>query len=175
MKRLVIIISFIISFALTLMALMTEAHAETPPRTYYLNPIEISDLSPYRGKYLSVFYALGSRGSLNNQEDQITIREVKEKKTFLLTGDSLSVPEINLKRSNVFITYNILVFVIHDHEVFTWVNANHTLPEGQTNSTNIEYIDVASLTKIEFDQMRNAQAAELGSPVKYRFGYGIQQ
>lgn len=149
------------------------AQAQTT-KTYYVNPIQLRGLQNYIGKSLTVYYATGSRGSLSMQDDQITIREVKDKRTYKIESDIINLPEINLKRANTWITYNIIVFVIHESNTFTWINGNRTLPEGQTMSGNTQFIDVHSLNKIEFDSLKEAQNAEQGTAIKYTFGVGIE-
>jgi hypothetical protein len=138
-------------------------------RTFYVNPIKISGLAGYRGSYLTIYYALGSRGALSSEEDQITLREVKEKRSFQISGDSVIVPEINLKRSNLFITYNILILVVHSVPNFTWLNGNKSLPAGEKYSANINALDVDSLTKLEFESLVVTQDSASGVPLLYQF------
>ena len=163
----------IIKLFLIFFSMITVAYAQESYRTFYVNPIEISGLNAFRGKSMTIYYALGSRGTLNNQEDQITIREIKEKRTLLINGDTLNVPEVSLRRSNVLVSYSILVMVIHDGSQFFWVNGNRTIPDGQQTGGNSQYLMVDSLTKIEFEQLRTSQNPSPGTAVKYKFGFGV--
>lgn len=163
----------ILTFLAGTLALLTEVRAQEV-RLYTVNPIQLHGLQNYKGKYLTVYYGLGSRGSLTTSEDQITLREVKEKRSFQITDEALNIPEINLKRSNVFIPFNIIVFVIHDGPNFTWINGNSSVPDGELLTPNRSSQAVDSLTKIEFDQLKSSQnTASQKISISYSFGNGV--
>lgn len=178
--------NFGLSLILALSSLLGSSVAlgQDATKTYYVNPIQISGLSALRNAanrsvqnnlYVTVYYGIGRRASLNNQGDQITLREIKDKKTLPLKGDTLDFPEINLKRSNVFISFNIVVFVVHVGPQFTWVNANGQPPEGQTQTEQRSFLNVDSMTQPEFQSLIQKQNALVGQAVKYSFGAGVPE
>lgn len=168
-----VIVSTGLAFVLAFFAMLAEARAQQNPRMTYVNPIRVSGLAPFQGRFLTIYYGLGSRGSLSNQENQVSLREVKEKRTFAISGDSLMVPEVFLKRSNLMISYNIILFVIHSAESFTWVNGNRSLPEGETMSNSTLPLQVDSLTKIDFEGILAQQGISGNTPVQYSWGQGF--
>lgn len=172
MKTLVIkSVLSVLTFFLGLTVLVPEVQAQDNTKTYFMNSIRLHGLGNYRGKSLTVYYGLGSRGALSTQSDQITLREVKEKKTFTINSDLVIIPEINLKRSSLFITYNIIILAVHDDATVTWMNGNGTLPDGE-QLTNSSPLAVDSLTKIEFDSLKVLQNAGT-NPIDYTFGAGV--
>jgi hypothetical protein len=132
--------------------------------------IEVARVGSYNGKYLTVYYGIGSRATIATADDQISLREVKYKKTVRIEGNSVVLPKVDLSRSGIFLAYNIVVMVIHSDNQFTWKNINGSLPEGETNGDSSIALAIDSLTKPEIDGLRtNADS------LRFEFGTKITQ
>jgi hypothetical protein len=137
-----------IAAASLVFAVASAAHADT------VGGLQMKGLGNYVGKYLTVYYAIGGRASINTQGDQIHIRKVKAKKTIQISGDTVTLPPVEIPRVGWFLPYNIMVFVVHDGADFRWVNADATIPENETATGPTQYLTVDSLTKMEFESLQ---------------------
>jgi hypothetical protein len=109
-----------------------------------------------QGHFLTVYYGIGSRASIATSGDQVTLREIKAKSTFAISGNQLVLPSQELTRSGVFVAYNMIVFVLHNGSDFTWTNADGSLPTNENAGASTQAISVSSLTKAEVDALPGA-------------------
>lgn len=128
--------------------------------------LEINSLGSYNGKFLTVYYAIGNRAAIATSDDQITMREVKLKKTFQINGNSVVAPRVDLSRSGIFMAYNLVVMVVHSDANYSWKNVNGSTPEGELMSLSSQTLAVDSLTKTELDSIRVGDT----EPVRFDFG-----
>jgi hypothetical protein len=151
------ILSFVAS-ALLLLTLASNAKADT------VSGLQMKGLGNYVGKYLTVYYAIGGRATINTEGDQIKLRKVKAKKTIQITGDVVNLPSIDIPRTGFMFPYNIIVFSIHNTADFRWVNADGSIPENEQASGPTQYSVIDSLTKMEFESLQKANTQN------YQFG-----
>ena len=144
--------------ALLLLALASNAKADT------VSGLQMKGLGNYVGKYLTVYYAIGGRATINTEGDQIHLRNVKAKKTIQITSDVVSLPSVDIPRTGFMFPYNIIVFSVHGTADFRWVNADGSTPEGEQASGPTQYLEIDSLTKIEFESLQKANTQN------YQFG-----
>lgn len=145
--------------------IMSLLAAPVSAQTVTVPALEIGRLGPYNGQYLTVYYGVGNKAAISTAKDQLTLREVKAKKTLRISGNSASLPEVTLKREGITMAYNLIVLVVHGSEPFSWKNANGTLPKGEVAQGAGAPIAVDALTKSELD----ARTAEGGAKVKIEF------
>lgn len=140
--------------------------------------IEIRNLSQFKGKYISVYYALGKRSALGlgSQEERLEISKLKSGKVadYEIKEDSLLLPERFIKREpdGFNLAYNLVVFVIHNSPQFSWLNIDSNLklsyPIGETASANHDTFAVNFLTKSNIDRMLADNSGK--EPLIYLFG-----
>ena len=155
---------------LVLLSVVSAAQDSDISKQALVNPIYLGGLKSYQGKTLTVYYAIGSRGALSNEDDQITIREVKKKVSYTIQSEEVQIPETAIVRDSAKVPYNIIVFVIHDGTNFSWINGNRTVPQGEVLSTNNLSLGVSSLNKIEVEALIQRQGLASGQPIRYSFG-----
>lgn len=182
----------LLAFTFALLTALTEARAQTSTTTNnydnaptskthtFVNPMALSfsnaQSTLFKGKYLTVYYGYGSPGSLKNQDDQITIREVRERKTYKITGSVVKISQVALKKVPINTAFSIVVFVVHDEFDFTWLNGDRSgpdggLPKGETVSDNKKFYDTDYLSVIEIDSLREEQNVEnKETELSYVFG-----
>jgi hypothetical protein len=143
---------------LLLITMISKAKADT------VSSLHLTGLGNYVGKHLTVYYALGARASINTEDDQLKLRSIKLKKTFTITGDTMTLPAVELQRTGVILPYNIIVLVVHKTADFRWVNADGSVADGETSTGPSQFIMVDSLTKMEFEalQKSNVQSYQFG-------------
>ena len=124
------------------------------------------------GKYLTVYYGIGNRPMISFSSDEITLREVKFKRTFPINGTSVSIPQIPLSRSGLSIAYSIVVFVVHSSPTFTWKNTNGSVPAGEKDDYSTDALAIDSLTKNELDNLMTLQNQ---GRIQYEFGRDIDE
>jgi len=149
-EKLMRVIFSLLASAVLLLALASNAKADT------VNSLQMKGLGNYIGKYLTVYYALGSRAVINTEGDQVRLRSVKSKMTVQITNDIVTLPAINLPRSGFILPYNIIVFSIHNTADFRWVNADGTIPDGEITTGATQSLSIDSLTKVEFESMQQS-------------------
>ena len=154
--------------------------APTAKTHTFVNPIALSfsnaQSALFKGKYLTVYYGYGSPGSLKNQDDQITIREVREKRTYKINASPMKLSQVALKKVAINTAYSIIVFVIHDEPDFTWFNGDRSgpqagLPKGETVSKNTKFYDTDYLSVVEVETLKEDQQIDnKDSEISYVFG-----
>ncbi|MFN7453375.1 MAG: hypothetical protein ACK5RO_01815 [Pseudobdellovibrionaceae bacterium] len=132
MKKWMNALVFTLSFVVTFLVLTSVAFGQTVGRTNIVPEINLNGLGNYRGQYATVIYANGRPAVITSSspiQKQVVLRSVSFTATKPISADGVVFPKTDI--SNVgFITYNMIVFVVHREPQFTWVNANGTVPEG---------------------------------------------
>lgn len=166
MKTAILIFGFLLSLCL----MVSEAHAviPVPGSTLTVNKIELLGLHNYKSHYLTVYYGIGSRASISNAKNQVSIREVKIAETFPINGNALELPKRDLARSGIVLPYNIIVFVIHSGPEFCWKNSNGQFPLEEKQCESNTPIKVDSLMKTELDTLMMLQSDP--EIIEYNFG-----
>ena len=140
--------------------------------------IEVRNLAQFKGKYISVYYAIGRKSFLGfgAQEERLEITKLKAAKIadYMISEDTLLLPErqINREADGFNLAYNLVVFVIHTNPAFSWVNIDANLklsyPAGENASANHEAFAVNYITKSGVDKLlADANGQE---PLIYNFG-----
>lgn len=144
----------------------TDPSDDTPSsgalNTTSVNAIDLKGLGNHIGKYLSVYYARGTRASISLSSSQIHMSEVKIKLTMPITSDTVSIRKFDLPRSGFFLAYNIIVFVVHREKDFIWQNLMDPItPKGESEveiaPSMLKNDSVDSLTRSEFEALRDQQ------------------
>lgn len=130
MKILIAIFTFILSFIVTMTTMVPAAIADSSAGEV-VNPIIVHGLSSFRGKHITAFYSIGRMGTISNQRDQITLREIKFKTVMPIYGDSVTFSQSPILNWNGNIMpYNLIVFAIHNENDIRWINPDGTIPTG---------------------------------------------
>lgn len=166
-KIAILILTFV--FSLLMMSQVAFAQTENPGNTT-VNAIELKGLGNKKGMYLSVYYALGKRATIFTDPRQLSLREVKVKRTLPITDDAVLLPKVDLSRSGIFLAYSIIVFVVHREPTFVWENTNGSRPEGEVTTpataSMLKDAVVDSLSKKEFEDLASQQNAAV---ISYTF------
>jgi hypothetical protein len=118
--------------------------------------ISVTKLGNYRGQYLTVLYAVGSKPFLTTSKAQVSITQIKESRTFLITSDSQALPEVQVEKEGFRPSYNMIVFVISNQSNYSWINADDTVPQGGTKTMNNQESLVETINKTEVDSFISA-------------------
>lgn len=153
-----------LAFAVSIISL--TANAQTSKTS--INPLRVEGLANYQGNYITIYYGLATKASLSLSESQLTLRSVKHKHTLPIYNDSVEFPQVVLARSGFMMAYNMIVLVIHKDNQFVWINANRTVPEGESTQGSTKMIRVDALEKSEFERMK--RSADPSEVINYRFG-----
>lgn len=117
--------------------------------------VKVTSLENYRGQYLTVLYAVGSRPFTSNDSSQLSLSQVKDSRTAYITSDSMSLPSVQVEKEGFRPSYNMIVVVVSPSADFGWVNADGSQPQGSPPTNNKEILalnvinktDVASFVK----------------------------
>lgn len=124
--------------------------------------IQVQRLSPFKGQYLSVFYASGTKPLLSSSADAIRISQVKTARTSMITSDLADIPEVELARIGYQPAYNLLVLVVSPNPDFSWQNADHSRPEGMIPSEHHGASQMRVFTRTQVEALQNSQGLESG-------------
>ncbi len=125
-----------------------SAHAA---RFEVIPQIKMDSLKSYKGKYLTVLYAVASRPILGKNKGQITISQIKDSRTVFVTEDSMTLPSVQVEKEGFRPSYNMIIAVVSDEADFSWINPDGTLPEGMLTSNNTQKNLIKWLNKDEVD------------------------
>ena len=159
-------------FGFLLISALFAAPALASETVTNIPQLEVRNLNQYAGKYLTVYYGIGNRPMISFSNDEITLREVKFKRTLPITANSVTLPQIPLNRSGLSIAYSMAVFVIHGSPNFTWRNTNNSIPDGERVDSPSDSIAIDSLTKNELDNLMTLQNQ---GKIQYDFGRDIDE
>lgn len=113
--------------------------------------LQIAKLGNYRGQYLTILYAVGSRPFISTDSSQINISQVKESRTIYITDETMKTPIAEVEKEGFRPSYNIVVFVVSPQPNYSWVNADGTIPQGATSTNNHQSALVNTVNRVDID------------------------
>lgn len=119
--------------------------------------LKVNRLGNMRGQYLTVLYAVGSRPFISTNSSQINISQVKEARTVYISDDSMSLPVVQVEKEGFRPSYNIIVFVVSPQANYSWVNADGSIPQGVTSTSNHMSSLINAINKSDVDAFLSAQ------------------
>lgn len=122
--------------------------------------IQVNKLGNLRGQYLTAIYAIGSRPIISTNPSQINISQVKESRTIYLTSDSMTLPAVQVEKEGFRPSYNIVVFVVSPQSNYSWINADGSIPQGMTATSNHTSSIMSSINKSDVDTFVTTNGAE---------------
>lgn len=125
--------------------------------------LNIAKLGNYRGQYLTILYAVGSRPLIAQDSDQINVSQVKESRTLYITDDVMKTPIVQVEKEGFRPSYNIVAFVISSQPNYSWLNADGTIPQGVTSTNNHKsaLINTVNRDSLETFATKNGDTATL--------------
>jgi hypothetical protein len=136
-------------------ALMTGALSQDKSeaaRLEKLPALEVQGLKDYRGQYLTVYYAIGSRPFISPDDSKITLSQVKEARSVYITDDSIKLTSTEIEKEGFRPSYNIVMFIVSKQPNYSWVNADGTVPQGLSEGKNRSFSLISSLNKTKIDK-----------------------
>lgn len=130
--------------------------------------MDIQQLGNFRGQYLTVLYAVGSRPFISTSASQINISQIKDAKTVYISADSIRLPAVQVEKEGFRPSYNMVLFVVSPRANYSWVNADGSLPQGGAKTDNQEASTISVVNKSDIEKFINAQGegAILGVEIK---------
>ncbi|WP_413575051.1 hypothetical protein ACLVWU_12390 [Bdellovibrio sp. HCB290] len=128
--------------------------------------IEVTQLGNYKGQYLTVLYAVGSRPFISTDASQLNISQVKESRTVYITGDTVTLPQVQVEKEGFRPSYNIVVFVVSPQQNYSWVNADGTSPQGMPKTANQLRNKINAINKSDVDSFITSKGDKAVLPVK---------
>lgn len=119
--------------------------------------IQVNHLGNFRGHYLTVLYAVGSRPFISTDSSQVTISQVKESRTVFISEDSMSLPKVQVEKEGFRPSYNIVIFVVSPQPNYSWVNPDGSVPQGMSLTNNHLSSLSNSINKTDIDNFISAQ------------------
>lgn len=165
-------LKFVIINALTLiigLGLMSGSISQKDAQPAHFEAIpslKITQLGNYRGQYLTVLYAVGSRPLLADDENKISLSQVKDSRTAYITGDSLQLPSTQVEKEGFRPSYNMVLFVVSKQPNFSWINSDGRLPQGLTLTKNQQRSLIKSLNKSEIETFTKARGQKMAYVVR---------
>lgn len=123
------------------------AATETVPK------MEVQKLGNFKGQYLTVFYAVGTRPFIATDSSQFTLSEVKAIKTERIAEDLVTFPAIELQKQGFRPGYNLVVMVISPEANVSLTNANGAPIEGMPQTDNRRTSLVRSFSKSDIEAL----------------------
>lgn len=121
--------------------------------------LEIQKLGNFRGQYVTVLYAVGSKPFIATKESQVQLSQVKEARSVYVTGDKVALPSVQVEKEGFRPSYNMIVIVVSPLPNFSWVNSDGTVPQGMILSSNQTSSKVQIVNKTTIDNFVTAQGA----------------
>lgn len=122
--------------------------------------LQVNRLGNFRGQYLTVLYAVGSRPFISTDASQITISQVKESRTVYISADSMSLPKVQVEKEGFRPSYNIVIFIVSPQPNYSWVNADGSAPQGMTLTNNHQSSLMNSINKTEVESFLSTQGED---------------
>ena len=122
--------------------------------------LQVNRLGNLRGQYLTVLYAVGSRPFISTDSSQINISQVKESRTVYVSSDSVTLPTVQVEKEGFRPSYNIVVFIVSAQSNYSWVNADGTIPQGMTNTSNHMSSLINAINKTDVDAFVSANGID---------------
>ena len=117
--------------------------------------LQIAKLGQFRGQYLTILYAVGSRPLISSDSDEINISQVKESRTIYITDDTMNTPIVQVEKEGFRPSYNIVAFVISSQPNYSWVNNDSTIPQGVTSTNNHQSALINTINRTSIDTFVN--------------------
>jgi len=134
--KLLIINALTLIIGLGLLTGSVSQRSAAAARVETIPALQINQLGNYRGQYLTVLYAVGSKPVISTSDSQINISQVKASRTINITGDSTTLPSVQVNKEGFRPSYNIVVFVISPSADYSWMNDDRTFPDGMAPTGN---------------------------------------
>lgn len=122
--------------------------------------LQIQKLGNYRGQYLTVLYAVGSKPFISTSRNQISISQIKESRTAFITADSINLPAVQVEKEGFRPSYNMIVLVVSPNANYSWINADGSLPQGGVKTANNSESLLETVNKTDVDNFINANGTE---------------
>ncbi len=119
--------------------------------------LQVNQLGNYRGQYLTVLYAVGSRPFISTDSTQITVSQVKEARTVYISDDVMSLPPVQVEKEGFRPSYNVIIFVISPQPNYSWINADGSIPQGMAVTNNHMISLVNAINKSDVDSIISSQ------------------
>lgn len=121
--------------------------------------LQVTKLGNYRGQYLTVLYAVGSKPFLSTAKNQITISQIKESRTAVISGDTLNLPSVQVEKEGFRPSYNMIVAIVSPQPNYSWINADGSLPQGGLKTNNNQESLVVTVNKTDVDNFINTHGS----------------
>lgn len=158
--KLIIINTLTLIIGLGLMSGSVSQRSANAARFETIPSLQVNKLGNYRGQYLTVLYAVGSRPFISTDSAQINISQVKEARTVYISADSMSLPAVQVEKEGFRPSYNIVVFVVSPQASYSWVNADGSVPQGMTKTGNRMSSLINAINKTDVDGFVSAHGTD---------------
>ncbi len=122
-------------------------------------PVQITHLGNYKGQYLTVLYAIGSRPFISTEATQLTLTQVKDSRTVYITSDKMALPAVQVEKEGFRPSYNMIVVIVSPKADFGWVNADGTRPQGTSMTNNKDVAVLNIINKVNVDNFITANSS----------------
>ncbi|MNK19497.1 hypothetical protein D3C87_377190 [compost metagenome] len=166
--KLIIINALTLLIGLGLMSGSVSERKAEAARFETIPALQINQLGNYRGQYLTVLYAVGSRPFIATDASQINLSQVKDSRTVYISGDSMPLASVQVEKEGFRPSYNIVVFVVSPQANYSWVNADGTVPQGVTRTGNqlVSLVNAINKTQVDSFVSASGEGAILGIDLK---------
>lgn len=158
--KLIIINALTLIVGLGLMSGSFSQRSAEAARFESIPSMQVNKLGNYRGQYLTVLYAVGSRPFIATDSSQITISQIKESRTVYISDDSMTLPAVQVEKEGFRPSYNIVVFVVSPQANYSWVNADGSVPQGMTATGNRMSSLINAINKTDVEALTSAQGSK---------------
>jgi hypothetical protein len=158
--KLLIINALTLIIGLGLMSGSVSSRNAEAARFEAIPSLQVNKLGNYRGQYLTVLYAVGSRPFISTDSSQITISQVKESRTVFISADAMTLPKVQVEKEGFRPSYNIVIFVVSPQPNYSWLNADGSTPQGVTLTNNHLSSLSSSVNKSDVDSFVSAQGED---------------
>lgn len=158
--KLLIINALTLIIGLGLMSGSVSQRSAEAARFESVPALQVQKLGNYRGQYLTVLYAVGSRPFISTDSTQINISQVKESRTVYISADSMSLPKVQVEKEGFRPSYNVVILVVSPQPNYSWVNADGSAPQGMTLTNNHMSSVISSVNKSDVDKFLSTQGED---------------
>jgi len=127
--------------------------------------LEIQNFGNFRGQYLTILYAIGSKPFIATDASQVTLNQVKEARSITITSDVVKLPPVQVQKEGFRPSYNMIVVVVSPQPNFSWQNADGSIPQGVTATGNKQAVKVLTVNKADVDNFIGIQGDKALFPV----------
>lgn len=161
--KLIIINALTLIIGLGLLTGSLSQRSANAARFETIPALQVGTLGNYRGQYLTILYAVGSRPFISTDASQINISQIKESRTIYITDDAMATPAVQVEKEGFRPSYNIIVFIVSPQPNYSWVNADGTIPQGMASTNNhlSSLINTVNRTNVDSFVTANGEKAVL--------------